>query len=71
MENFDRRIKSRLENYNSEIDPLDIWEGIQIKRNKKKKRMGGFLWIAASIVLFRLLELGLALSREGKLFPEL
>ncbi len=49
MNNFEYKIKNRLENYNSEVDPYEIWDGIQAKRNKKKKRRWGFIWIAASI----------------------
>ncbi len=51
MKNFEHKIKDRLNNYNSEIDPYEIWDGIQAKRNKKKKRRWGFIWLAASVLL--------------------
>ncbi len=51
MNNFEHKIKNRLDNYNSEIDPYEIWDGIQAKRNKKKKRRWGFIWLAASVLL--------------------
>ncbi len=51
MNNFEHNIKDRLDNYNSEIDPYEIWDGIQAKRNKQKKRRWGLIWLAASILV--------------------
>jgi len=51
MNNFEYKIKNRLDNYNSEIDPYEIWEGIKAKQKQKKKRRWGFLWLAAAVLL--------------------
>lgn len=52
MNTFDNKIKEVINKYNSDIDPNEIWEGIQNKRyTKKKKRRFAFIIIAASILL--------------------
>jgi len=49
MNNFEQDIKSKLNKYNSDIDPAEIWTDIQNKR--KKKRRFGFIWFAAAFLL--------------------
>ena len=60
MNNFEKKIKDRINKYKSDIDPIEIWEGIQNKRYpKKRKRRFAFLMLAASILL--LLSISVAL----------
>jgi len=64
MKNIEENIKNRIDNYGSEIDPSEIWVGIQNKMYPKKKRRFLFYWIAASIII--LFSLSLVLYIESK-----
>ena len=52
MKLVESKIKKRLEQYQSEIDPDEIWEGIQRKKYKKKKIRKKYLMISAVFLLF-------------------
>ncbi|MGE5356096.1 MAG: hypothetical protein ACM3PT_07630 [Deltaproteobacteria bacterium] len=63
MEIFDKKLKEKINKYNSTVDPELIWAGIQQKRQKdKKKRRFPFL-LAACILL--LVGIPLAINFES------
>lgn len=43
MESFDRKLKDKINDFSSEVDPEMVWKGIQQKRNKKRNKRRGFL----------------------------
>lgn len=51
MENFDKKIKEKINRYNSTVDPNEIWDGIQRKRKKDKKKIIIPLFRIAAIVI--------------------
>ncbi len=53
MNEFEDILKKRINQYKSEVDPDEIWEGIQRKRYpQKRKRRFLFILFAAGILLF-------------------
>jgi hypothetical protein len=52
MENFDKKLKDKINTYNSSVDPELIWQGIQKKRNRdRKRRIIPMFWFAAILIL--------------------
>ena len=67
MEYLEDKIKQRLNRYQSEIDPVEIWEGIQRKRNiRKKRRILLLLPIATAFSLFFVLTLWINTLPDNK-----
>jgi len=51
MNSIEDKIKKRLDQYQSEIDPNEIWEGIQRKRHPKKDGRKIIFFMLAAIIL--------------------